>query len=77
MKLCSEKCFSTLDSAQNRHQLLLKEGARIRWENPTLNKQLEHAELALWFNFTSAIFILITFIIFYVCMYVCCISSHW
>ena len=49
-KLCSKKCFSILDSVQNRRQFLLKEAAHIRWENPTLNKQLKYAELALSFE---------------------------
>ena len=48
-KLCSNRCFSILDSAPNRLQLILKEAAHIRLENPTLNKQLKHADLPLSF----------------------------
>ena len=48
-KVCSKRCFSVLDSAPNRLQLILKEAARICWENPTLNKQLKHADLTLPF----------------------------
>ena len=47
---CSETCFKALDTAPTctRYQLL-QEAARIRWENPSLNKQLNHAELTLMF----------------------------
>ena len=37
-RLCSKNCFSFVDSARNRLQLILKEAVHIRWENPTLNK---------------------------------------
>ena len=52
---CSVTCFSVLDTAPNQYQLLLKEAAHISWENPSLNKQLKHAELTLMFF--SSIFI--------------------
>ena len=41
--------FSILDIAPDRLQLNLKEAAHIRWTNPTLNRQLKHAELTLSF----------------------------
>ena len=44
-RLSSESCFSILDTAPNRFQLKLKEAAHIRWTNPSLNRQLKHAEL--------------------------------
>ena len=40
---------SILDTAPNRFQLLLKEAAHVRWQNPSLNRQLKHAELTLSF----------------------------
>ena len=48
-RLSSESCFSILDTAPNRFQLKLKEAAHIRWTNPSLNRQLKHAELTLSF----------------------------
>jgi len=48
-RFCSKNCFSIVDSAPNTLQLILKEAVHIRWENPTLNKQLKHADLTLSF----------------------------
>ena len=48
-RLCSESCFSILDTAPDRFQLLLKEAAHIPWESPSLNRQLKHAEIILSF----------------------------
>jgi len=48
-RLCSKNCFSIVDSAPNRLQLIFKEAVRIRWENPPLNKQLKHADLTILF----------------------------
>jgi len=42
-------CFSILDCAPNKLQVLLKEARHIKWENPTLNKQLKHVDLTLSF----------------------------
>ena len=36
-RLSSESCFSILDRAHNRFQLILKGAAHIRWTNPSLN----------------------------------------
>ena len=44
------EAFPILDSAPNRQQLILKEATHIRWENPTLNKQLNPADLTLLFR---------------------------
>jgi len=49
LRLCSERCVSILDTAKNHFQFLLKEAAHIRRENPSLNRQLRHAEPALAF----------------------------
>ena len=46
-RLCSESCFSILDTAPNCFHLMLKEAAHIRWKNHILNRQLRHAELTL------------------------------
>ena len=48
-RLSSQSCFSILATATNRFQLKLKEAAHIRWTNPSLNRQLKHAELTLSF----------------------------
>ena len=48
-RVCPESCFSILDTAPNCFQLLLKEAVHICWENPSLNRQLKHAELTLSF----------------------------
>ena len=47
--LADKTCFSFVDCAPNKLQLLLKEAMHIKWENPTLNKQLKHADLSLSF----------------------------
>ena len=47
--LADKTCFSIVDCAPNKLQLLLKEAMHIKWENPTLNKQLKHADLSLSF----------------------------
>ena len=43
--LCSENCFSILDTASTSFQLRIKEALHIRWENPSLNKQVNHVNL--------------------------------
>ena len=40
--LCSENCFSILDTASTPFQLEIKEALHIGWENPSLNKQVNH-----------------------------------
>ena len=47
--LADKNCFSIVDCAPNKLQLMLKEAMHIKWENPTLNKQLKHADLTLSF----------------------------
>ena len=47
--LANKSCFSIVDCAPNKLQLMLKEAMHIKWENPTLNKQLKHADLTLSF----------------------------
>ena len=56
-RLCSESCFSVFDTAPNRFQLLLKEAAHIRWGNPSLNRQLKHAELTLSLSYIYVSFL--------------------
>ena len=45
--LCSEVCFSILDSALTSFQLKIKEALLIEWERPSLNKQIKHVDLTL------------------------------
>ena len=69
--LANKNCFSIVDCAPNKLLLMLKEATHIKWENPTLNKQLKHADLTLSFWYYSLslffiymyiyIFVLITF----------------
>ena len=47
--LCSENCFSILDTASTPFQLEIKEALHIGWENPSLNKQVNHVNLSLSF----------------------------
>ena len=47
--LCSENCFSILDTASTSFQLKIKEALHIGWENPSLNKQVNHVNLTLSF----------------------------
>ena len=47
--LANKNCFSIVDCAPNKLQLMLKEAMHIKWENFTLNKQLKHADLTLSF----------------------------
>jgi len=56
--LANENCFSIVDCAPNKLQLMLKEAMHIKWENPTLNKQLKHADLTLSFWY------------YYLCIYI-------
>ena len=57
--LADKNCFSIVDYAPNRLQLMLKEAMHIKWENPTLNKQLKHADLTLsfWYYSLSLLYI--------------------
>ena len=45
--LCSEDCFSILDTASTPFQLKIKEALHIAWEKPSLNKQVNHVNLTL------------------------------
>ena len=45
--LCSEECFSILDTASTPFQLKIKEALHIGWEKPSLNKQVNHVNLTL------------------------------
>ena len=47
--LCSENCFSIFDTASTSFQLKIKEALHIVWENPSLNKQVNHVNLTLSF----------------------------
>jgi hypothetical protein len=47
-KTLFEEMLSILDSAPNKQlQLILREAAHIRWENPTLNTQVKHGDITL------------------------------
>ena len=39
--LANKNCFSIMDSAANKLQLMLKETMHIKWENPTLKQAAE------------------------------------
>jgi len=45
--LCSEACFSILDSAPTVFQLEIKEALHNEWERPSLNKQHKHLNVTL------------------------------
>ena len=47
--LCSENCFSILNTASTSFQLKIKEALHIGWENPSLDKQVNHVNLTLSF----------------------------
>ena len=47
--LCSEDCFRILCSASTASQRKIKEALHIRWDTPSLNKQLLHVNLTLSF----------------------------
>ena len=47
--LANKNCFSIVDCAPNKLQMIPKEAMHIKWENPTLSKQLKHADLTLSF----------------------------
>ena len=50
---CTLPLDPPLDCAPNKLQIMLKEAMHIKWENPTLNKQLKHADLTLSFWYYS------------------------
>ena len=52
--LCSEDCFSILDTASKPFQLKIKEALHIAWEKPSFNKQVNHVNLALSLQFSSS-----------------------
>ena len=64
--LANKNCFSIVDCAPNKLQLMLKEAMHIKWENPTLNKQLKHADLTLsfWYYSLSLLYIYVYIYIF-------------
>ena len=47
--LCSDNCFSILDTVSSSFQLKTKGALHIGWENPSLNKQVNHVNLTLSF----------------------------
>ena len=55
-----------MDCAPNKLQLMLKEAMHIKWENPTLNKQLKHADLTLsfWYYSLSLFYIYVYIFLF-------------
>ena len=47
--LCSVECFHNLDHASTSFQLKIKEAIHIQREQPSLNQQLHHVNLKLYF----------------------------
>ena len=45
--LCSEDCFTILDSASSSFQLKLQVAMYILWDQPSLNSQVKHLNLSL------------------------------
>ena len=45
--LCSESCFSILDTASTSFQFKIKEALHIHWEKPSLNRQIFLVNLSL------------------------------
>ena len=43
----SASCFSVIDTAPTEHQLKIKEGLQIKWNKPTLNRQVKHFNIGL------------------------------
>ena len=73
--LANKNCFSIVDCAPNKLQLMLKEAMHIKWENPTLNKQLKHADLTLSFWYYSlSLFFIYLYIYFFVLITFCVIT---
>ena len=46
---CNENCFTVLDSASTAYKLKIKEALHMMWEEPNLNKQLNHYNISLNF----------------------------
>ena len=57
--LCSEDCFSILDTASTSFQLKIKEALHIGWEKPLLNKQVNHVNLSLSFSLSLLMSLLV------------------
>ena len=45
--LSNPDCFKVIDSASSSFRLKLKEAMHIKWENPSLNKQLKHVSISI------------------------------
>ena len=72
--LANKNCFSIVDCAPNKLQLMLKEAMHIKWENFTLNKQLKHADLTLSFWYHSLSLFYIYVYIYFVLITFCVIT---
>ena len=73
--LANKNCFSIVDCVPNKLLLMLKEAMHIKWENPTLNKQLKHADLTLSFWYYSlSLFYIYLYIYFFVLITFCVIT---
>ena len=46
-ELSDSSCFSILDTASTSFQLKIKEGLHIKWDKPSLNKQVKHYFMSL------------------------------
>ena len=47
MHIANENHFSILDEATSEYELKIKEALHIKWENPTINKQMKHVNINL------------------------------
>ena len=72
--LANKNCFSIVDCAPNKLQLMLKEAMHIKWENPTLNKQLKHADLTVSFWYYSYVYFIYMYIYIFVLVTFCVIT---
>ena len=69
----NKNCFSIVDCAPSKLQLMLKEAMHIKWENPTLNRQLKDADLtlSLWYYFLCLFNILFFLVFMTFCVIMC------
>ena len=79
--LANKQCFSIVDCAPKKLQLMLKEAMHIKWENSTFNKQLKHADwtLSFWYYslciYTYLVPVYFIFFVHNICVIIIVISS--
>ena len=66
--LCSEGCFSILNSADTKYKLKVKEALHISWLKPDLNKQVKHYRLTP--HFLPPLLRVVSSLIFYVLLHI-------